>query len=214
MPGAKYIMAPDVSMGIHWQALPPSYHACATRRLAFAFADVESHECVHAAFIDFFASLTNSGRAKLLCVMAHRILHLEASLDRDAMAVPFPLIAPNGVPLPVAVGLLRGATLWSVLFMWRDKEGLRWRRLVDEQNIHTATGFLHYTTCTYRLFCYGRLFKEALQSLLDSKVPTNSLFCGCSSIIHIILKFTLNLGEATRSWKQGRRRRRNRQGTQ
>lgn len=41
-------------MGIHWQALPllsQSYHACATRRLVFAFADAESHECVHSSFI-------------------------------------------------------------------------------------------------------------------------------------------------------------------
>ncbi|ELR23746.1 uncharacterized protein ACA1_195580 [Acanthamoeba castellanii str. Neff] len=82
---------PEVSMGIHWQALPllsQSYHACATRRLVFAFADAESHD----------------GRAKLLCVMTHRILHLEASPDLDATAVPFPLLAPNGAPLRVAVG--------------------------------------------------------------------------------------------------------------
>ena len=208
MPGAKYTMAPDVSMGIHWQALPlpQSYHACATLRLAFAFADAEEKrhpknqdECVQSSLIAVSLysptfGLPINGRSKLLCVMAHRILHLEASLDIDTTAVPFPLIAPNGVPLPVAVGLLRGATLWSVLFMWRDKEGLPWRRLVEKENIHTATGFLHYTTCMYRLFCYGRLFKEALQSLLGSKVPTPG-FCGRSSNS----QFTLNLGEDTRS---------------
>jgi hypothetical protein len=43
MPGTLFDASPDVSLGIHWRSLPQPqpYSACATNRLAFAFADAE-----------------------------------------------------------------------------------------------------------------------------------------------------------------------------
>jgi hypothetical protein len=174
-------------MGINREALPQSesYHACDTRHLAFAFADVEEDECVDIAvwgvvamFCRIFLTSSHQCRVKLLCAMTQRIQHLEASLS-----ITSPVVAYNGVPLPVAVGLLRGVTMWSVLFMWRDGTGaedspklLCWQRLIEGSTLDTPTGFLHYTNFMYRLFCYGRLFKEAIQSLLDPQVSCKWFF--------------------------------------
>jgi hypothetical protein len=179
-------------MGINWSSLSEKmykYYACASRRLTFAFADAEEKrftqnkdKCVVSSVAGreglcgmfLISSMFHQCRAKLLWLMAMRIMHLEASLgitvSRRQSYVP--VTAPNGVPLPVAVGILRGGAVWSVLFMWRDEETkeLHWRKLVEKQRLDEIMGFLHYTTFMYRLFCYGRLFKEAIQSLLDPQV--------------------------------------------
>jgi hypothetical protein len=56
--------------------------------------------------------------------------------------------------------------------MWREGEDLRWRRLLEKKKLDNVEEFLHYITFMHRLFCYGRLFKEAVHSLLYPEVTS------------------------------------------
>lgn len=137
-------------------------------------------------------------RSKLLCVMAHRIQHLVSALDLSSTTEP--VVAPNGLPLPVAVGLLRGATTWSVLFMWRHSEtGLCWRRLFENQNLDTPAGLLNYATFMFRLYSYGHLFARAVRYLLTGKVP-----CLLRSLFSPRISITLYLTPGGETQGRGR----------
>ncbi len=50
--------------------------------------------------------------------------------------------------------------------MWRSDNHFSWKWIIE--GVLTRPGdFMHYTTFMFHLFCYGQLFKEAMQQLIE-----------------------------------------------
>jgi hypothetical protein len=104
-------------------------------------------------------------------IMATRMRHLRKALRLK----PGVHLADNGTPLPVAVGILRSATLWTVLFMWEQGRNACWIRIVSGEDTGTPAGFMQYTTFMWRLSCYARLFSDAIVQVL-AEVSSLSIY--------------------------------------
>jgi hypothetical protein len=104
------------------------------------------------------------GRCKLLVIMSLRLQHLASVIGDD-----HPHTASNRIPVPVALGVVRSASKWSLLMMWpvdSSHHRFEWTYLVDESDLQVPKSFVFYTGFTAKMAQYSRLFGEALDELV------------------------------------------------
>lgn len=153
----------DMSLPIYGPVPQGVYQVSSPMLKKSALAPIErtSTWCSSTSCDKIMALTVDFGRSKLLCVMAGQMKRFKAHFQ-----LPWASTAPNGVPMPVGVGVLRGAAEWKVGIMWRGDDHFSWKWII-EGALTRPGDFMHYTTFMFRLFCYGQLFKEAMQQLIE-----------------------------------------------
>jgi hypothetical protein len=106
--------------------------------------------------------------------MKHVVETLKLPWDRDAA---------NGVRVSVGIGIGLSGPLWTVSLAWREEDRIiHWTKIISQKDMSEPSGFLDYTSFTWRLFCYAKLFKEAIKQFVSEVkyAPLRFVLACCS----------------------------------